>query len=176
MVSLTVSLIAVFIPLLLMGGVVGRLFREFAITLSMAVIISGVLSLTLTPMMCAQFLQPRSARSPARTRCSAGASALSMPPATRICAAWTGCCVTVWPRWSAPADTGATFWLYVVIPKGFLPQQDTGLLIGVTEAAQDISFANMAERQRAVADIVARDPAVRHGGQLRRASARSIRR
>jgi hydrophobe/amphiphile efflux-1 (HAE1) family protein len=160
-ISLTVSLIAVFIPLLLMGGVVGRLFREFAITLSMAVIISCLISLTLTPMMCAQFLrqEPPGHRPNALFRwserafdatCDAYMQSLDWVlrhrPGTLIC---TGLTLV------------ATIWLYVIIPKGFLPQQDTGLLVGVTDAAQDISFATMAERQQAVADVVARDPAVR---------------
>ena len=160
-VSLTVSLIAVFIPLLLMGGVVGRLFREFAITLSMAVLISGVLSLTLTPMMCAQFLRrdPPGHRPNALFRWSERAfdatrdaylrsldRVLRHRMATLFC---TGLTLV------------ATIWLYVVIPKGFLPQQDTGLLVGVTDAAQDISFATMAERQRALAEAIAHDPAVR---------------
>jgi hydrophobe/amphiphile efflux-1 (HAE1) family protein len=160
-VSLTVSLIAVFIPLLLMGGVAGRLFREFAITLSMAVLISGVLSLTLTPMMCAQFLRrdPPGHRPNALFRGSEHAfdatrdvylrsldRVLRHRTATLFC---TGLTLV------------ATIWLYVVIPKGFLPQQDTGLLVGVTDAAQDISFAAMAERQRALAEAIAHDPAVR---------------
>ncbi|HEY8334392.1 MAG TPA: efflux RND transporter permease subunit [Tardiphaga sp.] len=159
-VSLTVSLIAVFIPLLLMGGVVGRLFREFAITLSLAVLISGVVSLTLTPMMCATLLRPD-------------------PPERQHGRLF---------RWSERGFDGflnlyirgldwvlrhrnltlaftvltviATGLLYVTINKGFLPQQDTGLLIGTTDAAQDISFATMAERQQQVAAIVARDPDV----------------
>ncbi len=159
-VSLTVSLIAVFIPLLLMGGVVGRLFREFAITLSMAVIISGIVSLTLTPMMCAQFLRqdPPDHRPNALFRwsehafdatCAAYLRSLDWVlrhrRATMVCFALT---------------VVATTWLYIVIPKGFLPQQDTGLLVGVTDAAQDISFASMAERQQALAAAIARDPAV----------------
>ncbi len=160
-ISLTVSLIAVFIPLLLMGGVVGRLFREFAITLSMAVIFSGILSLTLTPMMCAQFLHrdPPGHRPNALFRwserefdatCEAYMRSLDWVLrhrfGTLVCTALT---------------LVATLWLYVVIPKGFLPQQDTGLLVGVTDAAQDISFETMAERQRALADVIARDPDVR---------------
>ena len=100
-VSLTVSLIAVFIPLLLMGGVVGRLFREFAITLSMAVIISGVLSLTLTPMMCAQFLHhdPPGHRPNALFRWSERAFDATLRRA--ICAVWTGCCGIARLHWSA---------------------------------------------------------------------------
>jgi hydrophobe/amphiphile efflux-1 (HAE1) family protein len=160
-VSLTVSLIAVFIPLLLMGGVVGRLFREFAITLSLAVIISGVLSLTLTPMMCAQFLRqdPPDHRPNALFRWSERVFDATCDAYMRSLD-WV-----LRHRRSTLVCTGltlvATVWLYVVIPKGFLPQQDTGLLVGVTDAAQDISFAAMAERQRAVADAVARDPDVR---------------
>jgi hydrophobe/amphiphile efflux-1 (HAE1) family protein len=160
-VSLTISLVAVFIPLLLMGGVVGRLFREFAITLSMAVVISGVLSLTLTPMMCAQFLHRDAPdRRPSAlfrwserafdATCDAYMRSLGWVlrhrTATLLCTALT---------------LVATIWLYVVIPKGFLPQQDTGLLVGVTDAAQDISFTTMAERQRILAEAIARDPAVR---------------
>ncbi len=160
-ISLTVSLIAVFIPLLLMGGVVGRLFREFAITLSMAVIISCLISLTLTPMMCAQFLhqEPAGHRPNALFRwserafdatCDAYMHSLDWVLRHRI---GTLICTGL--------TLVATIWLYVIIPKGFLPQQDTGLLVGVTDAAQDISFATMAERQQALADVVARDPAVR---------------
>jgi multidrug efflux pump len=160
-ISLTISLIAVFIPLLLMGGVVGRLFREFAITLSMAVIISCLVSLTLTPMMCAQFLrqEPPNHRPTALFRwiergfdatCDAYMRSLDWVLRHRVA---TLACTAL--------TLVATLWLYVVIPKGFLPQQDTGLLLGVTDAAQDISFAAMAERQRAVADAIARDPDVR---------------
>jgi multidrug efflux pump len=158
-VSLTISLIAVFIPLLLMGGVVGRLFREFAITLSLAVVISGVVSLTLTPMMCARLLRPDSAA----------------PPGALF--RWTergfDALLQFYRRgldWVLRHQAGtlvfsaltlvATVLLYVMVSKGFLPQQDTGLLIGVTDAAQDISFPAMQARQQQIAGIVARDPAV----------------
>jgi multidrug efflux pump len=159
-VSLTISLIAVFIPLLLMGGVVGRLFREFAITLSLAVIISGVVSLTLTPMMCARLLraevdEPQHGRLFRWTetgfdRLLAGYRrgldvVLRHQPATLAFSVLT---------------LVATMLLYGMVSKGFLPQQDTGLLIGITDAAQDISFPAMQARQQAIADIVARDPAV----------------
>ncbi len=159
-VSLTLSLIAVFIPLLLMGGVVGRLFREFAITLSLAVLVSGVVSLTLTPMMCAQLLK-------------------ADPPDHKpvLLFRWSERAFEVFARWYVagldfvlrhrPATlvitvltVFATGGLYATIHKGFLPQQDTGLLMGITDAAQDISFAGMAARQQEVADIVARDPDV----------------
>jgi multidrug efflux pump len=159
-VSLTVSLIAVFIPLLLMGGVVGRLFREFAITLSLAVIISGVVSLTLTPMMCATLLRPEP---PDKVRgrlfrwSERGFDGLLnfyirgldwVLRHRRLTLAFTVLTVI------------ATGLLYATIQKGFLPQQDTGLLIGTTDAAQDISFAAMSERQQQVAAIISRDPDV----------------
>ena len=159
-VSLTLSLIAVFIPLLLMGGVVGRLFREFAITLSLAVLVSGVVSLTLTPMMCARLLK-------------------ADPPGYRPgrLFRWSERGFEVFARWYVAGldfvlrhrqatlvitvlTVFATGWLYATVHKGFLPQQDTGLLIGVTDAAQDISFAAMAARQQEVARIVAGDPDV----------------
>ena len=160
-VSLTASLTAVFIPLLLMGGVVGRLFREFAITLSLAVIISCAVSLTLTPMMCAQLLKRETPghRPGALFRWSEhGFDAL--------CRLYVvGLDYVLRHRFATLVFTIATVvatgWLYVAIPKGFLPLQDTGLLIGVTDAAQDISFPAMAARQQALADIIARDPAVR---------------
>jgi hydrophobe/amphiphile efflux-1 (HAE1) family protein len=159
-VSLTISLIAVFIPLLLMGGVVGRLFREFAITLSLAVVISGVVSLTLTPMMCAKLL-----------------SAEELKPNRSALFRWTE---RGFARMLAGYEVGlnwvlrhqaitlafsivtlvATVVLYGAVAKGFLPEQDTGLLVGVTDAAQDISFPAMQARQQAVAEIVAQDPAV----------------
>jgi len=151
-VSLTVSLIAVFIPLLLMKGVVGRLFQEFSITLSLAVIISGLVSLTLTPMMCAQFLG-RSKTQRDRSRAD--------DPGPILKFYLRGLDLALRYRRTTLAFTilmmAAAVFLYVVVPKGFLPQQDTGLLIGVTDAAQDISFAAMSERQLEVADIVARD-------------------
>jgi multidrug efflux pump subunit AcrB len=158
-VSLTISLVAVFIPLLLMGGVVGRLFREFAITLSVAVVISGILSLILTPMMCATLLKPESVREPGPLfRASERAF-----DAMRAVYEWG-------LRWSfrhqklTLAVTVLTFfasvWLYIVIPKGFVPVQDTGLLAGTTDAAPDISFDNMSILQQRIAQIVAKDPDV----------------
>ncbi len=164
-VSLTVSLVAVFIPLLFMGGIVGRLFREFAITLSVAVIASAFVSLTLTPMMCAQLLHRESEKPPGRLFMASERgfaalldlyrSSLSFVlrhrPATLIVTA---------------ATLLATLYLYVVVPKGFLPQQDTGLIIGVTDAAQDISFPAMVTRQRGVAEIALADPAVASVGSF----------
>ena len=159
-ISLTISLIAVFIPLLLMGGVVGRLFREFAITLSLAVVISGVVSLTLTPMMCARLLKHDNAEHrPGQFHrfTERGFDALlggyrrsldftfRHQPATLVVAVLT---------------LVATVLLYGGVTKGFLPQQDTGLLIGITDAAPDISFSAMQRRQQALAEVIARDPSV----------------
>jgi hydrophobe/amphiphile efflux-1 (HAE1) family protein len=156
-VSLTISLIAVFLPLLLMGGVVGRLFREFAITLSLAVLISAAVSLTLTPMMCARLLH---ANPPDRR--TGGLFSWSERFHNRMSAGYLA--GLDWVLRHRTATLGFTFltliatlWLYLAIPKGFLPVQDTGLLVGVTDAAQDISFAAMAERQRTLADIIRKD-------------------
>jgi multidrug efflux pump len=160
-VSLTVSLVAVFIPLLLMGGVVGRLFREFAITLSLAVVISGVISLTLTPMMCARLLRQEAEESPPGALFRASERGFAWLLRVYLAGLdWVlrhriltlGCTV---------ATLVATIWLYAAIDKGFLPQQDTGLLVGVTDAAQDVSFPAMQARQQALAEVIARDPAVR---------------
>jgi multidrug efflux pump subunit AcrB len=159
-VSMSVSLVAVFIPLLLMGGIVGRLFREFAITLSLAVVISGFVSLTLTPMMCARLLKPEppNHRPGALFRWSergfdamAGAYARGLDFVLRHRPATLAFSVLT---------LVATFWLYATVNKGFLPQQDTGLLIGTTDAPQDISFAAMSARQRAIADAIRGDPDV----------------
>ncbi len=158
-VSLTLSLIAVFIPLLFMSGVVGRLFREFAITLSIAVLVSAVISLTLTPMMCARLLKPDSAEPQnALFRWSErvfdgllNGYAASLRFVLRHQP--TTLAVTI-------ATLAATLWLYDVVPKGFLPQQDTGVILGVTDAAPSISVKAMSERQRAVAEIVRQDPDV----------------
>ncbi|HZS85177.1 MAG TPA: efflux RND transporter permease subunit [Stellaceae bacterium] len=159
-VSLTLSLIAVFIPLLLMGGVVGRLFREFAITLSFAVLVSGIVSLTLTPMMCARLLKAEGEeRAPGRLFVWSERAFVVLARAHAAALGWVlrhqrGTLVTTL------LTIIATGWLYLFVPKGFLPQQDPGLLVGTTDAAQDISFPAMAERQRAVAAIIAEDPDV----------------
>ncbi|MGF3023726.1 efflux RND transporter permease subunit [Methylobacterium aquaticum] len=160
-VSLTVSLVAVFIPLLLMGGLVGRLFREFAVTLSLAVVISGIVSLTLTPMMCARLLAPEPPdHRPGRLYrwSEAGFEAL-----TRLY--MRGVDGVLAHRRTTLAvfalTVAATAWCYAAIPKGFIPEQDTGLLVGTTDAGADIAFPAMAERQGRIADIVAQDPAVR---------------
>jgi multidrug efflux pump len=158
-VSLTVSLIAVFIPLLFMTGVVGKLFQEFAVTLSVAVVISAVVSLTLTPMMCGQLLRPASERRPgwlSRTTEAGFDAVLALYRRTlRWALGRQGLVLTV-----AVATLVGTVWLYVVVPKGFLPQQDTGVILAVTEAAQSVSIPRLAQLQTQLAEIVDRDPAV----------------
>jgi hydrophobe/amphiphile efflux-1 (HAE1) family protein len=158
-VSLSVSLIAVFIPLLFMTGIVGRLFREFAITLSIAVAISALVSLTLTPMMCARLLRAESEEKHGRFFDRTERFFKGMLAAYDRSLQW----VLKHQRFTlvvATATMVATVLLYIYIPKGLLPQQDTGLIIGVTDAAQSISFKAMVERQRAIAEIARRDPDV----------------
>ena len=158
-ISLTFSLIAVLIPLLFMGDVVGRLFREFAITLAVSILISAVVSLTLTPMMCAKLLHHTPPERQGRfyrwsgdvfERTIAGYGrmlnwVLDRQAATLLVALLTLVLTVV---------------LYIVIPKGFFPIQDTGAIQGISEAPQSISFAAMAERQQALAKVVLEDPAV----------------
>jgi len=158
-VSLSVSLIAVFIPLLFMTGIVGRLFREFAITLSVAVVVSALVSLTLTPMMCARLLRAQSAEKRGRFFQLTERFFKGMLDAYDRSLHW----VLSHQRFTlavAAATLVATVLLYVLVPKGLLPQQDTGLIIGVTDAAQSISFKAMVERQREIAGIARRDPDV----------------
>jgi multidrug efflux pump len=159
-ISLTVSLVAVLIPLLFMGGVIGRLFREFAVTLATAIAVSAVLSLTLTPTMCAHLLKPEDHTK--KHGVFFRAFEASFDWMIRVYdrgLKWvlahqrTTLLVTI----ATVAFTGV---LAVLIPKGFFPQQDTGLIVGVTEAPPDISFSRMMERQRAVADVVRADPDV----------------
>jgi multidrug efflux pump subunit AcrB len=158
-VSISFSLIAVFIPLLLMGGIVGRLFREFAVTVTLTILVSVVVSLTLTPMMCSFFLRSERGRRHGRLyQASERAFDLLLAGYRRtldIALAHRRATLAVFI-----ATVAATGWLFVAIPKGFFPQQDTGLILGVSEAAQDVSFAEMVRRERALADIVMKDPAV----------------
>jgi multidrug efflux pump len=158
-ISLTVSLIAVLIPLLFMGDVVGRLFREFAITLAVAILISAVVSLTLTPMMSARLLHhvPEAEQS-AFFRWSGDLF-------ERLIGRYGRALRWVLDRQRATllvavGTLALTVVLYIFIPKGFFPIQDTGLVQGITDATQNISFAAMGERQRAVAEVVLTDPAV----------------
>ena len=158
-ISLTVSLIAVLIPLLFMGDVVGRLFREFAITLAIAILISAFVSLTLTPMMCARLLKHVPEAEQGRFYRASGAFF------ERIIARYGVMLEWVLQRQAltllvALATLAFTVLLYVVVPKGFFPVQDTGIIQGITEAGQSVSFPAMAERQQAVAEVVLKDPAV----------------
>ena len=158
--SMSTSLVAVFIPILLMGGIVGRLFREFAITLSIAIAVSLVVSLTTTPTMCAKFLRPLEKDAKhgpiyrfsewvfdttlAAYRRSLG-WVLRHQPLTLLITIATAC---------------LSVYLYVIVPKGFFPQQDTGRMVGSVQAAQDISFQAMKEKMSQFVNIVMKDPAV----------------
>jgi multidrug efflux pump len=158
-VSLTISLIAVLIPLLFMGDIVGRLFREFAITLAVTILVSAVVSLTLTPMMCSRLLRHNPEAQQGRFyRASEHAWqsiidfygrtlqwVLGHQQATLLVAAGT---------------LVLTIWLYIIVPKGFFPVQDTGIIQGISDAPQSISFAAMAERQQALVRVIRQDPAV----------------
>ncbi|MFI5011691.1 MAG: efflux RND transporter permease subunit [Hyphomicrobiales bacterium] len=155
-ISLTVSLIAVFIPLLFMTGLVGRMFREFALTLSLAVVVSAIVSLTLTPMMCGQLLRGAHDRAPSFL---ARAAEWPMTAMTRLYAATLGWALArrrfmLFLTFGTLALTG---YLYIVIPKGFLPRQDTGLLTVVLQGAPDVSFAEMSRLQSAVSVIISKD-------------------
>ncbi len=157
-ISISLSLIAVFTPLLLMGGIVGRLFREFAMTVSIAVMVSALMSLMLTPMMCSRFLKH------------------GHRPHGRLYRIVESCFDAMIGFYRRTLDIalrfqfitllvflatfGLTVFLYVTIPKGFFPQQDTGVIVGITEAAQDVSFTEMARQQQAIAAIVGADPDV----------------
>ncbi|MDR0189326.1 MdtB/MuxB family multidrug efflux RND transporter permease subunit [Pseudomonas yamanorum] len=160
LISLTLSLIAVLIPLLFMADVVGRLFREFAITLAVAILISLVVSLTLTPMMCARLLK-REPKEEEQGRFY------------KASGAWIDWLIEAYGRklqWVlkhqpltllvAIATLGLTVVLYMVVPKGFFPVQDTGVIQGISEAPQSISFAAMSQRQQELAKIILEDPAV----------------
>jgi hydrophobe/amphiphile efflux-1 (HAE1) family protein len=158
--SMTFSLIAVFLPLLLMGGLIGRLFREFAVTVSVAIVISGVVALTLTPMMCGWLLRRDDSHA------KAGWIETSLEAAfTRSLDAYAACL-----RWTLrhrltmiavmAATLAATALLYIAIPKGFFPQQDDGTILATAEAAQDISYAAMVERVHQLAKVVMADPDV----------------
>ena len=183
-VSMTLSLAAVFIPVLFMGGVLGRLFREFSVSICVAILISGVVSVTLTPMLCSRFLKKPSAHGEGRFgRATERAFewllrgydrtlqlVLRHRPATM--AAFV--CVLV-----------ATAFLFVIVPKGFIPEQDTDQIAVVTEASQGTAFDRLVDYQNQVADIIRRDPNVeglvstdwrQRGGHARRTEPRPDRR
>ncbi|WP_431858127.1 multidrug efflux RND transporter permease subunit [Azospirillum sp.] len=165
-VSISLSLVAVFIPILFMGGIIGRYFREFAVTLSVAIGVSAFVSLTLTPMMCATLLRAEAGRAPpgllsrllergwnaVHRAYAAGLDWVLLHRAVMLLATL--------------ATVAASVWLYTAIPKGFFPQQDTGLLFGTTDAPPDISFQAMLARQRAIQEAVAGDPAVEGVGSF----------
>ena len=158
-ISLTFSLIAVLIPLLFMGDVVGRLFREFAITLAVAILISAVVSLTLTPMMCARLLRHTPSGEQNRFQRASGLFFGNVIARYGRMLDW------VLDRQSATllvaiATLVLTVLLYIFIPKGFFPVQDTGVIQGISEAPQSISFSSMAQRQQALARVILEDPAV----------------
>jgi HAE1 family hydrophobic/amphiphilic exporter-1 len=156
--AITFSLIAVFIPLFLMSGYVGLLFREFAITVSVALVLSLVISRTLTPMMCAYLLKPESKEHGWLYRMSErGFDGLLHLYEAGLKIVLRHQFTTLMVMFGTIALTG---YLYVIIPKGFFPQQDTGLIIGQSEAAQDISFQAMTEREQALLNAIVRDPAV----------------
>ena len=155
-VSLTCSLIAVFIPLLFMTGLVGRMFREFALTLTLAVIVSAVISLTLTPMMCAGLLRSSAFDRPGRLMRLFDAPILWMGRiyATSLESVLRHQTLMIW---LTILTAGLTVWLYIIIPKGFLPPQDTGLLTAVLEASADVSFTEMVRLQDEVSTKLRED-------------------
>jgi HAE1 family hydrophobic/amphiphilic exporter-1 len=159
-VSITFSLIAVFIPVLLMGGMVGRVFREFAVTIAVAIIVSGFVSLTLTPMLCARVL---------RTHHEGEKQNFVLRMFEAMFKGWLRGYEWALDRVIAHkfivllvtfGTLGATIWLYTIIPKGFFPTEDTGFISASTEAASDVSFGQMAVLQRQVAEIIRKDDAV----------------
>src|SRR2546427_5705071 len=157
--SMSLSLIAVLIPLLFMGGIVGRLFREFAVTLSITILVSAVVSLTLTPMMCSRLLKAKA--DTRRSRFYETSERLY----ERIIAFYGRTLQWVLKRQGitllvAAAMLVLTILLYVIVPKGFFPVQDTGVIQGISEAAQNISFPAMAAKQQALARVILEDPAV----------------
>jgi HAE1 family hydrophobic/amphiphilic exporter-1 len=158
-VSMTLSLAAVFLPVLFMGGIVGRLFREFAVTIGVAVLLSGVISLTLTPMLSSRFLRP-----PREVEHHALYNAFERGFATLLNAYKTGLSWSLRHRLTMMAITLAVtivmVILFIVVPKGFIPSQDTGQLFGQTQAAEGISFDAMARHQEQVAEILRDDPSI----------------
>jgi multidrug efflux pump len=157
--SLTVSLIAVLIPLLFMGDVVGRLFREFAITLSLTILVSAVVSLTLTPMMCAKLLKHKLESEQSWFYRASGnafdAVASAYGRTLRFVLRHQGATQLV-----TLGTLAATITLFLYIPKGFFPVQDTGAILGVSESEQSVSFGSMSQRQQALAQVILRDPDV----------------
>src|SRR5215469_2470918 len=165
-ISISLSLIAVFIPLLFMGGIIGRLFHEFAVTLSAAILVSMVVSLTLTPMLCGRFLKRgdqdfRQGRISAISEKAFNAMHKFYERTLKwvLEHEWTMLIVTI-------VVIFITIILYSLVPRGFFPQQDTGQMMGITEAAQDISFSAMKEKQEEAVKIVMEDPAIQAVGSF----------
>ncbi len=158
-VSITASLLAVFIPILLMGGIVGRLFREFAVTLSIAVAVSAAVSLTLTPMMCSRLLRHGEEHGRFYRAFERAFAALVRAYDAALGVALRHQRLTLL---ATLATLAITIWQFAVIPKGLFPQQDTGSVMGFSDAPQDISFPAMEKRQTALNDVVLADPAVKH--------------
>ncbi|WP_293761744.1 multidrug efflux RND transporter permease subunit [uncultured Aquitalea sp.] len=157
--SMSISLIAVFIPILMMGGIIGRLFREFAVTLSVAILVSLLVSLTTTPMLCARWLKPHAERPPSRLFALSERFFDAMLAAYRRTLAWS---LRHGPLMMLvlAATIGLNVYLYTVVPKGFFPQQDTGRLTGMIRADQSISFQAMQQKLQRFIDVVGKDPAV----------------
>jgi hydrophobic/amphiphilic exporter-1 (mainly G- bacteria), HAE1 family len=161
-ISITFSLIAVFIPVLLMGGIVGRVFREFAVTISVAIVVSGFVSLTLTPMLCARVLKEHDdSKKPFIVLRIFERMFESWLRAYEVTLDWVLARKAMMLLVTL-ATLGGTVYLYMIVPKGFFPEEDTGFLIGVTEAATDTSFEAMKERQLALAEILRSDPAIEY--------------
>jgi len=153
-ISMTISLVAVFIPVLFMGGIIGRLFREFAVTISMAILISGFVSLTLTPMLCARFLKPSAQHQQKSDNWFdwlLGKYENSLKLALRHRFAML--MLTF-------ATLAASLWAFYAVPKGFFPLEDTGFVFARSEAVQDISYSAMVEKQKQAVEILKKDPAV----------------
>jgi HAE1 family hydrophobic/amphiphilic exporter-1 len=157
--SMTLSLAAVFLPVLFMGGLVGRLLHEFAVTIAAAILVSGFVSLTLTPMLCGRFLRPPAEQHHGRLYAASERGFQALFDAYR-----RSLDVVLRYRRATMVTSGvlllATAWLFVVMPKGFLPSEDTGQIFGFTEAAQGISYESMARHQQALAAVVQQDPNV----------------
>ena len=157
--SMSTSLVAVFIPILLMGGIVGRLFREFAVTLSVAIGVSLLVSLTTTPMLCAKFLRPASEHKHGRIYRATERAFAGLLRLYETCLRWVlrhqpaTLMVTI-------ATAALSVYLYFIVPKGFFPQQDTGRIGGAVQAAQDISFEALSAKMQQFIEIVSKDPAV----------------
>jgi hydrophobic/amphiphilic exporter-1 (mainly G- bacteria), HAE1 family len=159
-VSISVSLVAVLIPLLLMGGIIGRLFREFAVTLAMTIFVSMVVSLSLTPMMASRFLRahseaPKHGRLYQLSERGFDAMLRAYERGLDLALRWRLTTLVIFF-----ATVGLSVYLFIIIPKGFFPQQDIGLITATSEASQDVSFAEMVRRQEALGAIVQADPAV----------------